>query len=148
MIVVALLDTTVLLDFIGEDDEKRHAAGHVMSAGAENRFEPVVTLQSLQETIEVRRRRGLDVSATAGYVNWISKTFRLVGHEPGDAQVMLSLLEEHRSLDPSDAMIYAAGLRVGATFVITRDRKFGEAVGAGWLNPLDGESMGRLLADQ
>jgi hypothetical protein len=45
-------------------------------------------------------------------------------------------------------MIYAAGLRVGASLVISRDRKLGEAVGAGWVNPLDSESLERLVADQ
>lgn len=143
--MIALLDTTVLLDFIGRKGPERHAAEHVISAAADNQFEPVVALQSLQEILNVRRRRGLDASSTADYVRWIKKSIRTLGHHADDLEVILELVTGNPDVDPSDALIYASGVRAGADFIVTRDRAFGRAVGKPWIDPTDSASLELLV---
>lgn len=146
--MVALLDTTVLLDFIGDSADERHSAGHVMDGAASSRFEPTVALQSLQELIYVRGRRGHDAGETLEYSKWIGRTFRVLSHEAEDLEVILGLMTEHPSLGSSDAMIYASGMRAGVDSVVTRDKNFGRAVGDGWVDPMDPESLQRLIGEQ
>lgn len=146
--MVVLLDTTVLIDLMGPAGPAKHAADHVVNAGVSRRFEPVVALQSLQELIEVRRRRGTSIEPLVDYSKWIRDTFRLIGHDPQDLDAIFDLTLVNPGLGTGDAMIWSSGTRAGAELLVTRDKSFGRAFGDGWIDPMDSDSLLRLVGDQ
>jgi predicted nucleic acid-binding protein len=145
MVMVALLDSTVLIDFVGSSVPERHAASHVINAAANQRFEGVVALQTVQEILHARRLRGVDIQSALTYARWVGESFRVLSHEADDATVMLDILGEHSSLGSADAMIYACGLRGDVDLIVTRDKTLGRVVGEAWIDPMDPDSLGRLI---
>jgi predicted nucleic acid-binding protein len=142
---IALLDTTVFLDLVGERQHERHMAELIVSLGVSGDVQAVVTLQSIQELLHVRTRKGTPQEKVIEYARWIGRTFDVLPHHSGDVDVMLELLTEHPTLGAADAMIYAAGLRAEVSHVITRDRSFGLAVGDRWIDPSSPAKVERLI---
>lgn len=142
---IALLDTTVFLDLVGERQHERHMAEHIVSLGISGDLQGAVTLQSIQELLHVRTQRGVSREQSIEYTRWIARTFDVLPHHSDDVGLVLELLTEHPSLGASDAMIYAAGLRANATHVVTRDKAFGQALGELWVDPSSSNDVERLI---
>lgn len=57
----------------------------------------------------------------------------------------IGLSEDYPSVGGADAMIHASAKRAGADYLVTRDQAFGRAFGEGWIDPMDPDSIKRLL---
>jgi len=119
-----------------------------MSGALDHRFEPVIALQSLQELLNVRNRRGFASTDSTAYVEWLGASIRVIGHEPEDMKMLLALLTSNPALGASDAMIWASAIREEVDLLVTRDRPFGEAVGDAWVDPMNPDSLTGLLGGQ
>ena len=108
-------------------------------------FSSAVGFGSLQEILHVLARRRKSVDQAVEFSSWIEKTFRIVGHDASDAGRTIELFAAHPGLGASDSMIASAAERIGADLVVTRDKGFGRSIGERWIDPMDSESLGRLL---
>lgn len=143
--MLALLDTTVFVDFVGTDEPTRHASSHVLTGASEGLFDAVVALGSLQEVLHVGTRRHGRSTDAVEFTKWIADTFRIADHRVDDVATMIDLFGTHPQLGALDALIYASAERLSVDAIVTRDRGFGEVIGERWIDPTDAASLSRLL---
>lgn len=145
--MLALLDTNVWWDLLRTGSSEAHAATHVVSAAADGAdLECAVALCSLQELLDVGRRRALDRKFVAEYVRWLTRTFTVIGHAAQDVEPLLEFARRFPDVDAADALIWSAGVASGVDFLVTRDKAFGRVVGERWIDPMDANDLRRLLA--
>jgi predicted nucleic acid-binding protein len=143
--MLAVLDTTVFIDFMGDDPDRAHASRHVMTAAAEQKFDSAVALMSIQEVFHVSLRKTGSRSDALKISRWIGESFPVLDHLGGDLQDFFDVLGDQETLGGADAMILSAANRAGADFIVTRDKLFGATITDRWVDPTDPASLARLI---
>lgn len=121
MIVV---DTTVLVYAVGDDQDLREPARAIVEAVQDGALQATTTVEAIQEFVHVRARRRDRADAAAlgrAYATLLSPLL-----QPGedDLRAGLRLFERDESLGAFDAVLATAALRARADGLVSADRSF------------------------
>jgi len=121
---VIVLDTTVLVYAVGEDQALRAPARSLVESVERGRVQATTTTEAIQEFVHVRaRRRDRRDAAYLGQA-YASLLSPLLQPSEDDLVRGLRLFERYEGLGAFDAVLAAAALAAGAEALVSADRSF------------------------
>ena len=136
MIVV---DTTVLVYFIGEEHPLREPCGRLMGAVDAGAVQATTTVEAIQEFAHVRaRRRPRGNAARHGraFATLLAPLLRPTGQDLVDG---LGMFEAHADLGAFNAVLAAVAISRGAEALVSADRAFSAVPGLVHVHPASPE---------
>lgn len=132
MIVV---DTTVLVYFLGGEHPLRDPSRRFMAAVRAGRLQATTTVEVIQELAHVRSRRHPRAEVVRQARNFARFLAPLLRPTAEDLSHGLSLFEAHRELGAFDAVLAAAAIGRGAEALVSADRAFAAVGGLRHVDP-------------
>jgi uncharacterized protein len=142
---VILLDTTVLVYAKGQDHPLREPCRELIQAVAERRIEATTTVEVVQELVHVRARRRDRADAAALGRDYAEILSPLLNVTAQDLAGGLALFERTPGLGAFDAVLAAAGARVGISALVSADSGFADILAIAHVVP-DRDGVNGLLA--
>jgi uncharacterized protein len=142
---VILLDTTVLVYAKGQDHSLQAPCRELIQAIAERQIEATTTVEAIQEFVHVRARRRDRTDAAALGRDYAEILSPLLNVTAQDLASGLALFERTPGLGAFDAVLAAAGARVGISALVSADSGFAAIPAIAHVVP-DREGVTGLLA--
>lgn len=139
------LDSNVFLYAIGAEHRYREPCRELVRAAGERRLRAETGVETLQEVVHHRRRRG-DPGATDRAREIIDICTIVHGLRPEDATAALVLMDRHLDLPARDAVHAATALAHGLAILISADTDFDALSELRRIDPLDRTATPELLS--
>ncbi|MBJ7459124.1 MAG: PIN domain-containing protein [Thermoleophilaceae bacterium] len=143
---LVLLDATVLVDAVGGSAKDMHNSQHIFTAVAEGDIDPLISVETIQETFAVLARRRGDRRFALRIARRFAESIRTVEVDDALLATALDLLGDHDRIMGADAIVLATAKQAGATALVTRDKGLGEAAGELWVDPSNPAALAALVS--
>jgi len=143
---VIVLDTTVLVYAVGADHVLRRPCRRLLEAVAEHDVAATTTPEVIQEFVHVRARRRDRSDAVGLGLDWASLLAPLVVVDEAALAFGLRLYERTAGLGSFDAVLAATARAVGASALVSADRRFAAVPDVAHVVP-DAAGVETLLRD-
>lgn len=120
-----IVDTTVLVYAVGVEHALREPCRQLLIAHGRGRIEATTTVEVIQEFVHVRARRR-DRHNAGTIARYYMDALPLIGQEPRDLELGLTLFEQHPRLGAFDAVLAAVALNRAVDALVSADRAFSE----------------------
>jgi predicted nucleic acid-binding protein len=129
-----VLDTSILVYAVGEDDPLREPCRRVIAAHGAGAIDAAVTIDVIAEFAHVRARRRPRADAVA-----LARGYRtalpIVETTGSDLDHALELFQSHPGLNMLDAVLAAVAIANGAEALISADHGFAGIPRLNWVDP-------------
>jgi uncharacterized protein len=129
-----LLDTSILLYFMGSGHPLRERSRLLIQAHEDGRISAATTIEAIQEFAHVHARRRSRAVSVIRARHWIS-ALDLIAVDAWDLEMGLSLFEQLPRLGAFDAVLAAVALNHNVEALVSADRAFGDVPGLRWVDP-------------
>lgn len=121
-----LLDTNVFIHAIGSDQFLVDQSTHVLSAVADGKLDAVVSVETIQEIVNVLSRRNGDRAAAVRFASSVASANQLIGAIEQDVPDFLEFASRYSGIGARDALILAGAVNAGVSNVVTSDKRFAD----------------------
>jgi len=142
---VIVVDTTVLVYFLGDEHPLRGPCRRFMAAVRAGQLQATTTIEVIQELVHVRSRRRPRAEVVRQGRNFARVLAPLLRPTAEDLTHGLSLFEAHPELGAFDAVLAAATIGRGSEALVSADRAFAAVGGLRHVDPGSPE-LATLLA--
>ncbi len=119
-----LLDTNVFIHALGTDQFMVDQCTRVLSAVADGRLEAAVSVETIQEIVNVLSRRNGDRAGAVRMAREVANSNPLIGTIEQDVPGFLEFADRYSGIGARDALILAGAVNAGISSVVTSDKRF------------------------
>jgi predicted nucleic acid-binding protein len=141
---VIVVDTTVLVYFLGGEHPLREPCRRFMAAVRAGQVQATTTVEVIQDLVHVRSRRRPRAEVVRQARNFARFLTPLLRPTAEDLSHGLSLFQAHTELGAFDAVLAATAIGRGAEALVSADRAFAAVGGLRHVDPASPE-MAALL---
>ncbi len=130
-----VLDTSVLVYAVGDAHPLKVPCQGLIGLIMQGALEATTTPEVIQEFVHVRSRRRSRENAVGFARDFAGLLQPLTLVEDTDLRAGLEIFEQVPEIGSFDAVLAAVARRIGATRLVSADRRFGSVLGLAWEQP-------------